>query len=904
MLKKKWKKLPTLIILIACMVMNLAFTASAVDKTPIYSESDLTISSSSDAVAIPVDTVAQLSQLSGGTIIIDFTPGAMTIANTLISLSNSSYSDAHIHVYIDNRGFLGIEARNHGETRYVNLQAPAEVTSGTRHVMALSADPINGYKFYFDGRLVFQMPVALFELWEYDYRFMSAISGADVGYIGATYRAGSLAYPYNGKINHVQVYDTALDPTDLEELTYVEQDAGIVRQENVFSFEDWNTEGIRIPAIIRTAQGTIIAAGDIRYGDAAGSSNDPPNNCDIGIRVSSDNGETWSDPTMLMNFTDYPNEPQVPMKTDSASYCDSLLVNGANGRVFFFCDAMTGNVRAPYATASSGYTTDGYLILKDASGTQYELHEDTGKVYLNGAETDYTVGDDFTLYQGNTVAGNIFYTNYGSYDGNDVPKRTELRVIDTVFLVMRYSDDGGYTWSAPKLMNNGLKTSDMKHFGTAPGIGITIQTGKNAGRILAPIYYNSSTYSGLSGAVLYSDDNGETWQRGASPNDARASQGLSQISMGEIQIVEMPSEGNNVSTQLKMFVRQGGGVLIATSYDGGETWDADMPQESVLIAPTRYAGCQQSVINYSQTIDGYPAVIFANAASSSRANGTLRIGLIKENGTNSNGRTIFGFDWPYSKVIRTGEFGYSGLMEMPNGNVVCLYEQESRPDNIHSLVYGEYTLDYIKGNTGGTQPDPSEPIAPDLIYSAEAQAAPGTDSTYPTINADAMEKIAALHEGTIVVQFTPSQVSSVHSLVGFSNNASGYVNSHFHLYIASNKLGYEIRRQSGGDFEKSSVTVSLAANQTHTAAFVASESGGYKLFFDGELVQTILSSGYPTTGYGFLSDIAGINSGTLGMTDRNGGFQYPYYGMIDKIKIFSNALSDETLLGWTDAGNF
>lgn len=89
--------------------------------------------------------------------------------------------------------------------------------------------------------------------------------------------------------------------------------------------------------------------------------------------------------------------------------------------------------------------------------------------------------------------------------------------------------------------------------------------------------------------------------------------------MGEIQIVEMPSEGNNVSTQLKMFVRQGGGVLIATSYDGGETWDADMPQESVLIAPTRYAGCQQSVINYSQTIDGYPAVIFANAASSSRA---------------------------------------------------------------------------------------------------------------------------------------------------------------------------------------------------------------------------------------------------------------------------------------------
>ena len=97
------------------------------------------------------------------------------------------------------------------------------------------------------------------------------------------------------------------------------------------------------------------------------------------------------------------------MKTDSASYCDSLLVKGQNGRVFFFCDAMTGNVRAPYAAASTGYTSDGYLILKDSAGTQYELHEDDGTVYLNGAATDYTVGPDFTLYKNGQEAGNIFY---------------------------------------------------------------------------------------------------------------------------------------------------------------------------------------------------------------------------------------------------------------------------------------------------------------------------------------------------------------------------------------------------------------------------------------------------------------------------------------------------------------
>ena len=119
----------------------------------------------------------------------------------------------------------------------------------------------------------------------------------------------------------MRVYDTALAQDVLEAETYIEKDSGIIRQENVFSFEDWNTEGHpKSPPFCGPTRGTIIATGDIRFGDAAGASNDPPNNCDIGIRVSSDDGATWSQPKMLLNFLDYPNEPQVPMKTDSASY--------------------------------------------------------------------------------------------------------------------------------------------------------------------------------------------------------------------------------------------------------------------------------------------------------------------------------------------------------------------------------------------------------------------------------------------------------------------------------------------------------------------------------------------------------------------------------------------------------
>ena len=76
--------------------------------------------------------------------------------------------------------------------------------------------------------------------------------------MGATYRNGSFGYPYYGTIDSVRVYDTALAQDVLEAETYIEKDSGIIRQENVFSFEDWNTEGIRIPSIRGPTRGRSL----------------------------------------------------------------------------------------------------------------------------------------------------------------------------------------------------------------------------------------------------------------------------------------------------------------------------------------------------------------------------------------------------------------------------------------------------------------------------------------------------------------------------------------------------------------------------------------------------------------------------------------------------------------------
>ena len=95
----------------------------------------------------------------------------------------------------------------------------------------------------------------------------------------------------------------------------------------------------------------------------------------------------------------------------------------------------------------------------------------------------------------------------------------------------------------------------------------------------------------------------------------------------------------------------------------------------------------------------------------------------------------------------------------------------------------------------------------------------------------------------------------------------------------------------------------MTSGEKHIAAFTADPDTGYKLFFAGELVQVIPPAELPSTGYGFISDIPGINAGYLGKTARSGN-QYPYNGSIENIKVFNTDIPDDTLTAWTLSGGF
>lgn len=621
--------------------------------------------------------VEAIKSIHEGTILTRFTTDSTEI-QSLFSISDGTAGNpnSYFHVYVSG-GKVGFEIRRQTGGDYEKSSVTADINPGEENYLAFVASETNGYKIFLNGSLVLEIPVNAISS-SLGYGFIDDISNLTDAYVGKTKRVtgdGSNAneYMFSGVVDTMKVYNAVIpDELLLSETGTIDMTNRLpVRKMNLFNVEAWNSPAFRIPSLLTTNSGKIIAVADIRYGN----SNDSPNNIDTGILISSDGGATWSDPRLILNFLDYPNEPTSQI-TNSASYIDCCMVQGENGRIFLFVDVIRGGTGQANAIASSGYTEvagERRLLLEDDNGNSYTLGADN-KVYNSENEaTSYTVGDNFTLYENGSEISNIFY------------KTSPIKVLSTTYVAMCYSDDDGNTWSVPKLMD--FQTDDMKFFGVAPGVGITIKNGSYAGRMVVPMYYTSSNNTTEYACVVYSDDGGNTWTRGESPNDGRIG-GAKKLH--ESQIVEMPNG------QLKMYARSLGKASVATSFDGGTTWDDTVESDDSLIMSTS-SGCQLSIINYSQQIDGKPAVIFSNPAATTRSNGTVRVGLIEENGTYDNGETKYTINWISSKVIRPGEFAYSCLTELPNGNIGILYEENNTRYTLDHLVYAEYTLDYLLG---------------------------------------------------------------------------------------------------------------------------------------------------------------------------------------------------------------
>ncbi len=430
-----------------------------------------------------------------------------------------------------------------------------------------------------------------------------------------------------------------------------------------FSAEDFpyergsfGTEEFRIPACYTLKDGSIVFSADMR--NTAGK--DSPENIDTLTAVLK-GGEFEA--ATANRFDDAPDGVSC---VDSASYIDTaLLQSDKTGRVFLLATAYPTGTGILNGVKGSGYK-EGKLILTDRNGEEYTAGEfKNGFAAIEGAE-EYTVDEDFLIYKN----GEPLYTNRKItgekirqsvfYDGSD------FCVKKTSYLILKYSDDNGKSWSKPMMLNT-LKREDETFMGVCPGRGLCAEY-EGRERLYFCVY---NSYKGREkSSVIYSDDNGETWNRG---EDVKTSFLSGKAS--ESQLIACPGG------RIRIFARNKSKfVTTAVSDDGGVTF-TKLKADTDLFCTKN---CMVSFITTSKVIDGRKVVLGSFPShGKKRENGVIISGLMNTDGS---------IEWLERYHINEGWFAYSCLTETADGHILCFYEDEP------SHLKAEYFTIDEKGN--------------------------------------------------------------------------------------------------------------------------------------------------------------------------------------------------------------
>ncbi|WP_173257797.1 SIALI-17 repeat-containing surface protein [Streptococcus sp. 5905] len=533
--------------------------------------------------------------------------------------------------------------------------------------------------------------------------FIKDMPDVNQAQLGATKRGKKTVWSSNLQVRNLTVYDRALSPDEVQtrsqlfERGELEQKlpegAKVTDKEDVFEGgrnNQPNKDGIksyRIPALLKTDKGTLIAGTDERrlhHSDWG----------DIGmvVRRSSDNGKTWGDRIVISNPRD--NEHAKHADWPSPVNIDMALVQDPETKRIFAIYDMFLESKAVFSLpgqAPKAYEQVGdkvYQVLyKQGESGRYTIREN-GEVFdPQNRKTDYRVvvdpkkpaySDKGDLYKGNELIGNIYF---------EYSEKNIFRVSNTNYLWMSYSDDDGKTWSAPKDITHGIRKDWMHFLGTGPGTGIALRTGPHKGRLVIPVY-TTNNVSYLSGSqssrVIYSDDHGETWQAGEAVNDNRpvGNQTIHSSTMNN------PGAQNTESTvvqlnngDLKLFMRGlTGDLQVATSHDGGATWDKEIKRYPQV----KDVYVQMSAIHTMH--EGKEYILLSNAGGPGRNNGLVHLARVEENGE---------LTWLKHNPIQSGKFAYNSLQDLGNGEYGLLYEHADGNQNDYTLSYKKFNWDFL-----------------------------------------------------------------------------------------------------------------------------------------------------------------------------------------------------------------
>lgn len=305
------------------------------------------------------------------------------------------------------------------------------------------------------------------------------------------------------------------------------------------------------------------------------------------------------------------------------------------------------------------YVTDGNGSIQfDENGYALLQSPVKRKIYDNrNVYTNYFLNERFEVcYDDGSDRGQILQVRQiggaETVPMNIMYQYSIFQMYRTSYNYVVYSDDKGKTWSDPINITGQIRKPEnhVTYLIAGPGTGLYIDEGPYKGRVMMSLYANKSEDGILNNeiaCVIWSDDNGHTWERGNFPTTYGNTGKLS-----ESVPVKMP--GGNVRLFCRTSVSYVGTML---STDGGETWGEPKRIDSIYNSTS--SGCQLTAFNYPVEIDGYPAIILTSPQSqSARSDGTMWVGLIKD----QNGDDI---EWRYKRLIHQGSYSYSCAAPLP-----------------------------------------------------------------------------------------------------------------------------------------------------------------------------------------------------------------------------------------------
>ena len=230
-----------------------------------------------------------------------------------------------------------------------------------------------------------------------------------------------------------------------------------------------------------------------------------------------------------------------------------------------------------------------------------------------------------------------------------------------------HSEDGGKSWSTVREISDEVY-GDRFRYGGFFGSGNGLITSQGRIMFVAAMRTDEKWGGTMDNVLVYSDDQGKTWQ--SSP--------VARANGDEAKVVEL-SDG----TLLISSRNRAGGANARTfvrSTDSGKTWSEPRTWPELT-----GNACNAALARYAPVGSGKDQQLLLHTLPTSPTRDHLRLFLSEDEGKT----------WRYSRELCGGEAVYSEIVILPDGSIGIISEEDDRPG--FDIYFTRVSLDWLRG---------------------------------------------------------------------------------------------------------------------------------------------------------------------------------------------------------------